>query len=89
MKVSHETQQRMSVGLLPDSNAEILLRLTGLALTLLERHTTDAQGRCLVPGCSRRRGIPWRRARTCQIFVTTQFWLEQPLAIVQKAVRHL
>lgn len=83
--VAHEAQRRVSAGRSPDSNAEMLLRLASLALTLLERHTTDVQGRCLVPGCSRRRGVPWRKSRTCQIFVTVQFWMEQPLRIVQQA----
>jgi hypothetical protein len=85
-EVSHDAQRRMPVGLFPDS--EMLLRLAELALTLLERHTTDTRGQCLVPGCSRRRRMPWRRSRTCPIFVTAQFWVEQPLAIVLKLARH-
>lgn len=83
-EVSYEAQRRVSVGAVPDSNAELILRLTGFASTLLERHTTDTRGRCRVPGCSRRRGLPWRRSQACRIFVTAQFWMEQPLRIVQQ-----
>lgn len=86
-KVAHEAQRQLSAGLFSDSNAETLLRLAGLTLTLLERHTTDAQGQCRVRGCSRRRGPVWRKSQPCQIFVTVQFWVEQPLRILQKFVR--
>lgn len=86
-KVTHEAQGQLSGRLSSDSNAEMLLRLAGLTLTLLERHTTDAQGQCRVRGCSRRRGPVWRKSQPCQIFVTVQFWVEQPLRILQKLER--
>ncbi len=62
----------------------MILRLAGLALVLTERHATDLKGRCLVPGCSLQRRVPWRKWRTCQIFITVLFWVEQPLAIVRQ-----
>ncbi|MCA1705765.1 MAG: hypothetical protein LC808_21875 [Actinobacteria bacterium] len=72
-------------GLPPDPNVEILLRLTGAMLTLLEWHAINGKGRCRVRTCARRRWLPWRRHRTCPVFATVQFWMEQPLRIVQKA----
>lgn len=83
-KAQDQQAQRLLKGLCPDENEEMLLRLAGLALTLLERHAMDAKGRCLVPGCSPRRRVPWRKWRTCRIFVTAQFWVGQPLRIVQR-----
>lgn len=84
-KVQDQQAERLLSGLLLDENTEMLLRLIGFALTLLERHAMDVKGRCLVPGCSPRRWVPWRKWRTCRIFVTAQFWVEQPLGIVQRA----
>lgn len=74
-------------GLLPDGNAEILLRLAGTALTLLEWHAIDAKGRCRARVCMRRRWVPWRRRGRCHVFVTVQFWILQPLAVVKKVGR--
>ena len=71
----------------PDGNAEILLRLAGAALTLLEWHAIDAKGRCRARVCTRRRWVPWRRRGRCHVFVTVQFWVLQPLAIVKKTGR--
>lgn len=60
------------------------VRLTALALTLLDRHEVDGKGRCRVPWCSRSRWVPWRKSRTCQVFVTVHFWMAQPLQVVGK-----
>ncbi len=84
-KVRDQQTEQLLNGLLLDEDTEKLMRLIGFALTLLERHATDAKGRCSVPGCSLRRWAPWRKWRTCRIFVTAQFWVEQPLGIVQRA----
>lgn len=74
-------------GVLPDEKSEALQRLSGAVLALLEWHAMDGKGRCRVRGCSRRRWVPWRKRRTCQIFVTVQFWVGQPLWLVQKVGR--
>lgn len=88
-EIYREAQRRESGtrpdGLLPDRNAEILLRLAGAALALLEWHAVDGKGRCRTRGCSRHRWMPWRKRRICPVFATVQFWMEQPLRIVQQA----
>ncbi|MGQ0776255.1 MAG: hypothetical protein ACT4NY_17815 [Pseudonocardiales bacterium] len=68
----------------PDQNVEILLRLAGAVLALLDWHAMDGKGRCRVPGCARWRWLPWRKRRTCQVFVMVHFWMRQPPSIVQK-----
>ncbi|MGH3972810.1 MAG: hypothetical protein ACRDS9_05735 [Pseudonocardiaceae bacterium] len=73
--------------LLPDWNIEVFLRLAGAILTLLESHTINGKGRCRVRGCAWARWLPWRTRRTCPVFATVQFWMEQPLWIVQKVGR--
>lgn len=70
-------------GLFPDKNVEMLLRLAGAALALLDWHTVDAKGRCRTRACAGRRWAPWARG-PCQVFGTVQFWVRQPLTIVQK-----
>jgi len=72
---------------IPDRNVEILLRLAGATLALLEWHTIDGKGRCRVRSCARAQWVPWRTRRTCQVFSTVHFWMEQPLRIVQKLGR--
>ncbi|MGH3932441.1 MAG: hypothetical protein ACRDTF_20980 [Pseudonocardiaceae bacterium] len=72
---------------LPDRNGEILLRLTGATLALLEFHTIDDKGRCRVRRCAWARWVPWRTRRICPVFATVHFWMEQPLWIVQKTGR--
>jgi hypothetical protein len=84
-KVQDQQAERLLNGLLLDENTEMLMRLIGFALMLLERHAMDVKGRCLVPGCSLQRRVPWPKWQTCRIFVTAQFWVEQPLGIVQQA----
>jgi len=69
----------------PDQNTEILLRMAGAVLALLDWHVMDGKGRCRVRGCLRRRWLPWRERRTCHVFATVHFWMRQPLPIVQKA----
>ncbi|MGH3904763.1 MAG: hypothetical protein ACRDTE_11315 [Pseudonocardiaceae bacterium] len=71
-------------GLFPDPNAEILLRLAGAVLALLDRHAVNAKGRCPVRGCARRCWAPWRKRRACRLFVTVHFWMREPLWIVKK-----
>ncbi|MGH3797384.1 MAG: hypothetical protein ACRDSP_21140 [Pseudonocardiaceae bacterium] len=67
--------QTLPDGILTDEKVETLLRLSGAVLALLEWHAMDAKGRCRVRGCARRRWVPWRKRRTCQMFVTVQFWV--------------
>ncbi len=86
-QVEHQESETLPDGLLPDRNGEILLRLAGSALTLLEWHTIDTNGRCRAPACTRRGWVPWRRRGSCHVFGTVQFWVQQPLAIVKKAGR--
>lgn len=74
-------------GVPPDEQDDILLRLAGAVVALLEWHAMDGNGRCRVRRCTRRRWVPWRRRRTCQIFRTVQFWIEQPIRIVEKLGR--
>ncbi|MGH3906461.1 MAG: hypothetical protein ACRDTE_20115 [Pseudonocardiaceae bacterium] len=91
VKVYGEGQQHeaetLPHGLAPDDNAELLARLAGTTLALLERHAMDGKGRCRVRGCSQTRWWWLRKRQTCQRFVTVQFWLGQPLEIVQKVGR--
>ncbi|HEY2766399.1 MAG TPA: hypothetical protein VGJ13_20665 [Pseudonocardiaceae bacterium] len=86
-QAQRQESETLPDGLLPEGNVEILLRLAGAALALLEWHALDGNSRCQVWGCSRRRWVPWRKRRTCQVFVTVQFWMRQPLWIVQKTGR--
>lgn len=86
-QAQQQKDQTLPDGALVDPNAEPVLRLAGAAMTLLEWHTTDATGRCRVPGCARRRWRPWRERRPCRVFLTVQFWMEQPLDMVEKAAR--
>lgn len=81
-----QESETLPEGLFPDKNVEMLLRLAGASLTLLDWHAIDAKGRCRARSCACRRWIPWRR-RPCQVFGTIQFWIRQPLTIVQKAGR--
>jgi len=74
-------------GVPPDAQDDILLRLTGVVVALLEWHTMNENGRCRVRRCTRRRWVPWRRRHTCQIFRTVQFWIEHPVWIVEKMGR--
>lgn len=76
--------QALPDGAPPEADAELLLRMAGATMTLLEWHTTDAKGRCRVRGCARRRWMPWRERRPCRVFLTVQFWMEQPLDMVEK-----
>ncbi len=80
-KIYRQAQRQESAtfpeGLLPDRNIEILLRLAGVILSLLEWHAINGKGKCRVRRCSRAR-------RTCPVFATVHFWMEQPLRIVQK-----
>lgn len=85
-RAQRQEDETLSEGLIPDKNAEILLRLAGAALTLLDWHAIDAKGRCQTRACAGRRRLPWRRG-TCQVFGTIQFWIRQPLTIVQKTAR--
>ncbi|MGH3718025.1 MAG: hypothetical protein ACRDRI_04130 [Pseudonocardiaceae bacterium] len=73
----------------PDVSVEILLRLAGATLTILEWHGIAGLGRCRMRACSRWRWIPWWSRRACQVFVTVQFWVEQPLWLVKKVGRTL
>jgi hypothetical protein len=72
---------------LPAKNAEMLLRLSGAALALLDWHALDSGGRCRVRRCTRHRYLPWRKRRICPVFATVQFWMEQPLGILAKATK--
>ena len=86
-EVQRHEAQTLPLGLAPDDNAELLMRLTGAALAFLEWHSVDGKGRCRVRGCSR---PPWpwlRKRRTCQIRVIIQFWVVQPVEIVEKVGR--
>ena len=91
-KIYQQAEQQESAtlpeGALPARHIEILLRLAGAALTLLEWHTLNDKGHCRVRGCARLRWIPWRKRRTCPVFAMVHFWMEQPLRIVQKSGRH-
>jgi len=55
----------MPEGILPDQNVEILLRLAGATLALLEWHTINDKGKCRLRRCIRARWVPWRPRRTC------------------------
>ncbi|MGH3695516.1 MAG: hypothetical protein ACRDRX_16275 [Pseudonocardiaceae bacterium] len=81
----HQQAERARKGLAPDESTEMMLRLAGLALALTERHATDLRGRCQVPGCSLQRRVPWRKWRSCPVFITALFWVEQPLGIARQA----
>ena|ERR1051326_245831 len=83
-QAQHQESATLPEGPSPDRNVEILLRLTGAVLTLLEWHSIDSKGRCRVHTCARRRWIPWRKQPPCPVFATVHFWMEQPLRIVQK-----
>jgi len=91
-KIYQQAEQQESAtlpeGALPARHIEILLRLAGAGLALLEWHTINGKGHCRVRGCARPRWVPWRRRRTCPVFAMVHFWMEQPLRIVQKAGRH-
>lgn len=76
--------ETLPAGLPPERNAEILLRLAGAALTLLDSHAVDGKGRCRARMCARRSCTLWR-GRRCQVFVTIHFWIQQPLGVVKKA----
>jgi hypothetical protein len=84
-KAQYQHAEREHQGLSLDENTEMILRLTGLALTLIEQHSTNGKGHCLVPGCSLQRRVPWRKWRTCQVFVTALFWIEQSIGMLQQA----
>lgn len=79
-KIYRQAQRQELEGLLPDRAVEVLLRLAGATLALLEWHTINGKGKCRVRRCGRAR-------RTCPVFATMHFWMEQPLGIVQKAGR--
>lgn len=91
LKVYQEAHRHESptlrLGLASDDNAEFLVRLAGAALAFLEWHAVDGKGRCRVRGCSRGRWSWLRKRRTCQIFVVIQFWVGQPVEIVEKVGR--
>lgn len=70
-------------GLPADRHVEMLLRLVGAMLALLEWHTIDRKGHCRVRRCASA-WVPWWTRRTCPMFTTVHFWMEQPLRIVQK-----
>jgi hypothetical protein len=72
------------VSLHRDLNVEILLRLAGATLTLLDWPGIAGLGRCRMRACSRWRWTLWHKQRFCQVFVTVDFWLEQPLWLVKK-----
>ncbi|MGH3940607.1 MAG: hypothetical protein ACRDTG_18620 [Pseudonocardiaceae bacterium] len=74
-------------GVRTDEPDDILLRLAGAVVMLLEWHAMEGNGRCRVRGCTRRRWVPWRRRRTCPIFRTVQFWIGQPIRILAKIGR--
>lgn len=88
-KIYRQVQEsaKLPAGTLPNQNVEILLRLAGATLALLEWHTIDGKGRCRVRSCARTRWVPWRTRQTCQVFSTVHFWMEQPLKIAQKSGR--
>ncbi|MGH3772963.1 MAG: hypothetical protein ACRDRW_16490 [Pseudonocardiaceae bacterium] len=54
----HESVTPPDGSLPPDSNVEILLRLAGATLTILEWHGIAGLGRCRMRACSRWRWIP-------------------------------
>ncbi|MGH3941344.1 MAG: hypothetical protein ACRDTG_22490 [Pseudonocardiaceae bacterium] len=83
--MQNRAAETLPEGAPPDQNVEILLRMAGAVLALLDWHVMDSKGRCRVRGCARRRWLPWRARRTCHMFATVHFWMRQPLLIVQKA----
>ncbi|MGH3923676.1 MAG: hypothetical protein ACRDTF_22910 [Pseudonocardiaceae bacterium] len=82
--VQSQAPEPLPEGSPPDQNTEILLRMAGAVLALLDWHAIDSKGRCWARGCARRRWLPWRKRRTCHVFATVHFWMRQPLSIVQK-----
>jgi hypothetical protein len=74
-------------GVSPDEQDETPLRLAGAVVALLELHAMNRNGRCRARRCIRNRWVPWRRRRTCPIVWTVQFWIEQPIRILEKMGR--
>jgi hypothetical protein len=78
-QAQEQASATMPEGMLPDQNVEILLRLAGATLALLDWHTINGKGECLLRTCCRARWVPARQRRTCLAVSMIYFWMERPL----------
>jgi hypothetical protein len=87
-KIYRQAQQQTSAtmpgGMPPDQNVEMLLRLAGAALALLDCHTINDKGECLLRRYGQARWVPSRKRRTCLVISMIYYWMEQPLRIVKR-----
>jgi hypothetical protein len=90
-KIYRQAQQQasatMAEDMLPDQNVEMLLRLAGATLALLDWHTINDKGECWLRICGRARWGQLRQQRTCLVVSMIYFWMEQPLRMVQWGAR--
>ena len=90
-RIYRQAQQQASAtiseGMIPEQNVEMLLRLAGATLALLDWHTINDKGECWLRICGRSRWGQLRQQRTCLVVSMIYFWMEQPLRIVQRGAR--
>ena len=87
-KIYRQAQQQasaaMAEGMLPDQNVEMLLRLAGATLALLDWHTINDKGECRLSICGQAQWRQSRQQRACLVVSMIYFWMEQPPRTVEK-----